>query len=283
MKTPVVVVVGVVVGLGAVLGLLPACGAKSAVVDVVVAGSSTVQPVIEIAGPLYEAAHPTEVRVQVQGGGSSVGISAPRAELAQVGLVSRALKDDEQDLQHFTIGDDGIALIVHKNNPLANLSADEVIKIYTGALTSWKDFGGVDRAITVINKEEGRSTLELFEKHFALKGKFVKNAVIIGPNGQAIATVAANADAVAYVSIGSAEVAVAQGTLIRLLSLDGIAATTANVKNHSYPLQRELNLTTKGVPGGHVKGLVDFILGPIGQKIIADEGFVPVAPPVAVN
>ncbi len=254
-----------------------ACSGPGGPVDVVAAGSSTVQPVLEIVGPRYEAAHPGEVRVQVQSGGSSVGISAPRQGLAQIGMVSRALKSDEKDLLSFKIGDDGIALIVHKDNPIANLTRDEVVKIYTGASTSWKDLDGVDRPITVINKEEGRSTLELFEKHFDLKDKFVKNAVVIGPNGQAIATVVSNPDAIAYVSIGSAEVAVAQGTPIRLVPLDGIAATTANVKNHTYPLRRELNLTTKGAPLGHVKGLIDFILSPVGQQVLVEQGFVPVA------
>lgn len=263
-------------------GALGACSRGGGVVDVVVAGSSTIQPVMDIAGPRYEKLHPG-VRVQVQGGGSSVGITSPRQGLAQIGMVSRGLKPDESDLMPVKIGDDGIALIAHKDNPITALKRDDVVKIYTGAVTSWKDVGGADAPITVINKEEGRSTLELFEKHFELKDKIIKSAVIIGPNGQAISTVAGNPNALAYVSIGSAEIAVKQGAAIKLLSLDGVDATTANVKNATYPLRRELNLVTKGAPAGEVKGLIDFVLGKDGQAILVDQGFVPVTDPAAAG
>lgn len=265
-------------GIGIVLLALGACSERS-VPDVIVAGSSTVQPILEIAGPRYEALHP-DVRVQVQGGGSSIGISASRLGLAHIGMVSRALERDESaDLTATKIGDDGIGIIVHSDNAVAQLSRDDVVRVYTGAVTSWQKLGGPEAPITVINKEEGRATLELFEKHFDVKDRFVKGAVIIGPNGQAIATIASNPNAIAYVSIGAATRAAAQGAPIRLLHLDGIAATTANVNNGTYSLKRPLMLTTKkGVPAGHVRGLVDFMLSPEGQRIVAEQGFVPIGP-----
>ncbi len=243
---------------------------------IVVAGSSTIQPVMDIVAQKFEAAH-AGAHVDVQGGGSSVGITAPRTGLAQIGMVSRALKPDEQDLTHYLIAHDGIAIIAHQSNPIRGLTKDEVVKVYTGGVANWQDLGGTgrDAPITVINKEEGRSTLELFEKHFDLKDKFVKNAVIIGPNGQAIATVAGNPDSIAYVSIGTAEVAVKQGTPIKILTLDGVDATTENVRNRTYPLMRALNLTTKGPATGAVKEVIDYVLSPDGQAVVVDQGFVP--------
>lgn len=258
-----------------------ACGSRDvaspAVSDVriVVAGSSTVQPVMEVIAERFEAKHPS-IKVDIQGGGSSVGISAPRSGLAQVGMVSRALKDEEKvDLVATTIAHDGIALVVHATNPLAAMTRDDVIRVFSGAVSNWKELGGRDAPITVINKEEGRSTLELFEQHFGLKGKFVKNAIIIGPNGQALATVAGNPDAVAYVSIGSAETAAKEGAPVRLLSLDGVTATVDNVKNGSYPLRRELTLTTRGAATGAVKQLLAFVVGPEGQRVVEEQSFVP--------
>jgi phosphate transport system substrate-binding protein len=246
------------------------------------AGSSTVQPVVEIAGQAFEASHPG-TRVDVQGGGSSVGISSARSGLADIGTVSRALKPEEADLTATTIGLDGIALIVHADNPLHAITHDQVVAIYTGATSNWSALGGPDRAITVVNKEAGRSTLELFEAHFGLKDKIMPSAVIIGPNGQAITTVAGNPDAIAYVSIGSAAVAEEEGTRIRRLTLDGVEASVENVANSTYPLMRPLNLVTKGAPAGLAKEFVDFVASPEGQAIVRKEDFVPVSGAAAAH
>lgn len=245
------------------------------------AGSSTVQPVAEVLGQEFEQLHP-EAPINVQGGGSAVGITAPQSGLADIGMVSRALHGDEaQKLVPTTFALDGIALIVHASNPLSGLSRQQVIDIYTGKITSWQALGWTDTPIVVVNKEEGRSTLELFEHYFDLKGKFVRDAVIIGPNGQAIITVAGNPQALAYVSIGSSEVAVKQGTPIKLLALEGVAATSANVKNGTYGLLRPLNFVTVGPPQGLAKAFLDFVLTPAGQHLVTTQEFVPVREPVA--
>lgn len=241
-----------------------------------VAGSSTIQPVAEVLGQQFEHLHP-ETQINVQGGGSSVGITAPQNGLAAIGMVSRALHPDEtRKLVATTFALDGIALIVHASNPVSGLSHQQVIDIYTGALVNWQALGWQDTRIVVVNKEEGRATLELFAQYFDLTGKFVRDAVIIGPNGQAIATVAGNPQAIAYVSIGSAEVAVAQGTPIKLLALEGVAATSANVTSGAYKLTRPLNFVTVGPPQGATKAFLDFVLTPTGQQIVKTQEFVPV-------
>jgi phosphate transport system substrate-binding protein len=160
------------------------------------------------------------------------------------------------------------------------LTSAQVVEIYTGATSSWLAFQGSDRPITVINKEEGRATLELFENFFKLKGKFVGTAIIIGPNGQAIQTVAGNPDSIAYVSIGSATVAEAQGTTIKRVSLDGVEATVETVSAGKYPLSRELTLTTKGPASGLAREFMDFMLSSDGQAIVQAEDFVPVGPAI---
>lgn len=251
-------------------------GASALADQLTLAGSSTIQPVAEVLGQAFEQLHP-EAQINVQGGGSSVGITAPQSGLAAIGMVSRALHHEEaQKLAPTTFALDGIALIVHASNPVSDLSRQQVIDTYTGTISNWRTLGWTDARIVVVNKEEGRATLELFAQYFALTGKFVRDAIIIGPNGQAIATVAGNRQAIAYVSIGSAEAAVEQGTPIKLLGLDGVAGTSANVKSGAYGLTRPLNFVTVGPPHGLAKAFLDFVLTPTGQQIVTEQEFVPV-------
>lgn len=260
----------------ALLALYACTGAPAPApaVHLTLAGSSTVQPVAEIAAQAYEKLHPG-VTVDVQGGGSSVGISAARSGLATIGMVSRALTPDEADLVGTTIGQDGITLITNAANPATALSHDQIVQIYGGTAVSWAAVGGEDHPITVINKEEGRATREIFEKFFALKDKMVPSAVIIGPNGQAITTVAGNPWAVAYVSIGSASTAIEQGAPIRQLQTDGVVPSTATVRDGTWPLMRPLTLVTKGPPTDAAQDFINFVLSPEGQAIVTKEDFVP--------
>lgn len=241
------------------------------------AGSSTIQPLAEVAAQAFMALHPG-TRIDVQGGGSSVGIVAPQKGLADIGMVSRALHPDEDALlRHWTVAKDGIALIAHRSNRVKRLTKEQVVKIYEGKIRNWSELGGPDLAMTVVNKEEGRSTLELFEKYFGLQGRFRTDLIIIGPNGQAISTVASDPSALAYVSIGSAEVAVSEGTQIKLLDLDGVKAGIGAVRSGSYPLLRELNLVTQGAPSPEAQSFIDFLLSPAGQELVVRQDFVPVA------
>jgi phosphate transport system substrate-binding protein len=259
-----------------ILYVFPSLSASAHADQLTLAGSSTIQPVAEVLGQKFEQLH-LESQINVQGGGSSVGITAPQSGLADIGMVSRALHAEEaQTLTPTTFAVDGIAPITHASNPVSGLSRQQVIDIYTGVISNWQTLGGTDTHIVVVNKEEGRATLELFAQYFGLTSKFVRDAVIIGPNGQAIATVAGNPQAIAYVSIGSAEVAVEQGTSIKLLALDGVAATSANVKSGVYRLTRPLNFVTVGPPHGLAKEFLDFVLTPRGQQLVTEQEFVPV-------
>lgn len=241
--------------------------------EIKLAGSSTIQPVVKEAGKAFETANPG-VTVSVKGGGSSAGVKAALDGTADIGTVSRALHADESAaLTAYTIGHDGIALIVHGSNPLVELTKAQVVAIFSGAVTQWKAVGGTDQAILVVGKMEGRSTKELFEEHFGLKGK-VKAAHEIGANAEAITLVAGDPTAIAYVSVGSAEKAVQQGIKLKLLTLDGVTASSATVAKHTYPLTRPLNLATKGAATDAAKQFIDFMLSPAGQAIVEKNDFV---------
>ncbi|GAB1262730.1 phosphate ABC transporter substrate-binding protein [Aurantivibrio plasticivorans] len=233
-----------------------------------ITGSSTVAPLALEMAKRYERQHPG-VRIDVQTGGSSRGINDARSGLADIGMVSRALKDNESDLTAHLIALDGISIILHRSNPIATLTGQEIVDIYTGKIRNWQEVGGPNLAITVVNKAEGRSTLELFLHHFELTNSQIKPNVIIGDNQQGIKTISANPGAIGYVSIGTAEFEVTFGTPIKLLPMGDVESSVANVAQGYYPLSRPLNFVTKTNPSElgqdflrfaqsvHVKDLVE--------------------------
>jgi phosphate transport system substrate-binding protein len=242
----------------------------------VLTGSSTVAPLVAEIAKRYEAQH-AGVRIDVQSGGSSRGITDARQGVADIGMVSRSLKSEEKDLQAFEIAKDGVALILNKDNPVTQLNDAQVVNLYTKKITNWKNVDGQDAPITVVNKAEGRSTLELFAKYFKLDPKAIKADVVIGENEQAIKTVAGNPNAVGYVSIGSAEFDAKSGGSVKLLPINGIAASTANVSNQTFPIARPLNLVTKTPPTGLTKSFIEFAKSSAVTDIVKEQYFVPVA------
>jgi len=268
-------VVAFIVLIGTVWGFLRTKPDESEIEKLVLTGSSTIAPLAAEIGKRFESLH-RNVRVDVQTGGSSRGVIDARAGLADIGMASRALKDDEKDLLSFTVALDGISVILNKANPVEALSKQQIIDIYTGKITSWKQVGGNDAPITVVNKAEGRSTLELFLHYFGLKNTDVKPQVVIGDNQQGIKTVVGNPDAIGYVSVGTAEFEAGQGAAIKLLPLEGIAASVENVRNRSFPLSRPLNLVTRTEPKRLAKAFIEFAGSPQANDLIEAQYFVPV-------
>lgn len=207
----------------------------------VITGSSTVAPLVLEMAKRYEVANPG-TRIDVQTGGSSRGIRDARMGAADIGMVSRALTQRESDLSGYVIALDGIGMVVHKSNPVTSLTDDQVVAIYRGEIKNWQEVGGLDQEISVVNKAEGRSTLELFLKHFKLRNSQIKAQVIIGDNQQGIKTIAGNPGAIGYVSIGAAEYEETRGTDIKRLLMAGVEASVASVKSGDFPLSRPLSI-----------------------------------------
>ncbi|NGZ10051.1 MAG: phosphate ABC transporter substrate-binding protein [Nitrospira sp. LK70] len=240
----------------------------------VITGASTLAPLVAEIGKRFESHHP-KVRVDVQTGGSSRGVADTRQGLADIGMVSRVMKDEEKDLYAFPVARDGVGIILHKENPVQALTDEQVVAVYTGKITDWKDVGGKHAPITVVNKAEGRSTLEVFLHYFKLKNRDVKAQVIIGDNEQGIKTVAGNRHAIGYVSIGTAEYDESQGVPIKLLSVGGVAASTETVRNDTFPISRPLHIITRTPPGGLIKAFIEYAQSKAVHDIIKQQYFVP--------
>jgi phosphate transport system substrate-binding protein len=114
--------------------------------QLVLTGSSTVAPLVGEIAKQFEALHPG-VRVDVQSGGSSRGVADARRGLADIGMVSRDLKPEEQDLTALTIARDGVSVILHRDNPVVALSDEQIVAIYKGDITNWSEVGGNDAPI----------------------------------------------------------------------------------------------------------------------------------------
>lgn len=236
---------------------------------VVFAGSSTIRPIIENLEKFY-AKH--NIKIRAQGGGSSVGIKSARERLALFGMASRELTDEEKStLKYQTFARDGVAIIVHSSNPLEQIDRELIRDIYSGKRSQWDN----GQTITVINKEAGRATLVVFEEYFDLAKRIRDDAVIIGPNGQAVASTARDPNAIAYVSIADAKAAHDNGTTIKLLKLDGVEATPENIKNGTYKLSRSLNLVYLPENEAKVKPILQLLGDPEAKEEMMKLGFVP--------
>ena len=239
-------------------------------------GSSTVAPLASEIAKKFEAER-SEVRIDVQTGGSSRGLADTERGLADIGMISRALKDSETDrFESYAIARDGIGIIVSSNNPIPRLTDRQVVDIYTGKIDNWQQVGGTDAPITVVNKAEGRSTLELFLDYFQLENSQIAADVIIGDNQQGIKTVAGNQNAIGYVSIGAAERDISSGVPLKLLSVGNVDASTATVQDGSFPLSRPLNLITKEAPSGLTAEFLEFAQSEKVHDLVEAQNFVPV-------
>jgi phosphate transport system substrate-binding protein len=240
----------------------------------VLTGSSTVAPLAAEIAKRYEQENPG-VRIDVQSGGSSRGVADVRQKVADIGMVSRSLNGEETDLKAFTIAKDGITMIVHKDNSIAQLTEAQITDIYKDKINNWSQVGGKDAPITVVNKAEGRSTLELFLKYFKLESPDIKADVVIGDNEQGIKTVAGNPNAVGYVSIGAAAFQVENGGTIKLLPLNGVTPSLETVKDETFPLSRPLNLVINGTPTEAQQTFLDFAQSQQVHDIVQEQYFVP--------
>lgn len=240
-----------------------------------VTGSSTVAPLMSEIAQRFEAEH-LGVRIDVQTGGSSRGVIDTQRGTADIGMVSRELLDTERaELRSHAIARDGIGVIVHADNPVESLSDEQIRRIFTGRLTSWHEVSAGDRAITVVNKADGRATLDAFSDHYGLRSADVRPDVVIGENQHGIKTVASDRGAIGYVSLGAAEVEIARGASIRVLPIGGADGTLANLRAGTYPLSRPLILVTQRNKTPLVDAFTAFALSEANHDLIEAFSYVP--------
>jgi len=234
-----------------------------------IAGSTSVQPFSEVLGEAFMALHPN-VQINVQGGGSSQGVTAAISGVADIGAASRAVKDEEMAecpelvITQFAI--DGVVAVVHPSNEVSDLTKEQVKNIYLGNITNWNKVGGKDAPITVVSREDGSGTRDCFV-HMALdKEEIVASAIIQNSNGAVRTTVAGDENAIGYVSMAMVN------DEIKALDIDGAAASVENIRSGEYKISRPFNYVTLNAPEGLAKAYIDFVLSAEGQQIVLEEG-----------
>jgi phosphate transport system substrate-binding protein len=241
------------------------------------AGSTTVQPLAEKLAEAFMKLNPG-LTIEVQGGGSSVGVTSAGEGTVDIGMASREIKSSETDqfpnLQVFTIAFDGIAVVTNPGVELPSLTVEQVRSIFAGEIANFSEVGGPDAPIVVVSREEGSGTRAAFEElvmaykdaagESQTKPIFEK-ALLQQSNGQVRTTVATTPNSIGYLSFGFLD------DSTRPVPVDDVDPTVANVKNGSYPIVRPLNMLTNGAPNELAQAFLDYILSDAGQTIVAEE------------
>jgi phosphate transport system substrate-binding protein len=267
------------------LGTLTACGAKTEPVaneltgKVVVAGSTSVQPLSEELAAAFMDANPG-VSVEIQGGGSGVGIKAAQEKIADFGASSRDLKDEEKATiaNEYVIAKDGIAIILDPANTVSDLTLDQIKQIFTGKITNWKEVGGADAAIVVVSREEGSGTRGAFIEITKVSendaagtavDNTTKDALVQPSTGAVKQTVASTPNTIGYASIGALD------DTVKAIKVEGIDATEANVLSGDYKVSRPFLYLSNGELSPAAQAFLDFILSVEGQTIVGMD-YIPV-------
>ncbi len=236
--------------------------------DVVLAGSTSIQPFAERWAETYHAG-----RVTVQSGGSTAGIKAAHDGTADFGMSSRQLHAGEADgLVQTVVARDGIAVIVHADNPVHALTLAQLRAIYAGRVRNWREVGGVDASITVITREEGSGTRDTFQERVMGESERIASAALVTAySGGLRKMIAEDTRAIGYVTFSQLN------ARVHAIALDGVMPTEQTIRDASYRLQRPFLFLTRGTPTGASAQFLRFVLSPLGQSIARAEGLAPVS------
>ncbi|MCL2332702.1 MAG: phosphate ABC transporter substrate-binding protein [Actinomycetia bacterium] len=255
------------------LVVLVLTGCAKGSTDIVVSGSTTVEPIAEVAGEDYSKVHP-EISVLVSGLGSSAGIEAVGlTKTADIGTSSRALKDDELNLglEVIPIAHDGIAVVVNPANQVRNLQLDDLRDIFAGKITNWSEVGGADLPITLINRDESSGTRDAFTGKVMGTTEFDLNAVVLPGTGQVREVIRRTKGAIGYISEGFVN------SQVRALSINGVTPSPANIASKKYPLSRDLFFLARRDISPEARGYIDYVLSDaIQEGAVREAGYLPV-------
>ena len=273
------------------VGMLAGCGSKEESSEaattpaesggkIVLVGSTSVDPLAQKLAESYKASNPG-VEIEIQAVGSSAGIKAAIDGSATIGMSSRELKEEEisEGVTPHVICKDGIAVVVNPENPVQNLTKEQVQKIFLGEIKNWKEVGGNDEEILVVSRESGSGTRGAFEEILKIEkeveGKkvsgLVENALQAEGTGAIKANVASKANSIGYVSLGYID------DSIKTLKVEGVDATAENILSGTYPVARPFVLVTKGEVSAVDQSFLDFIMSSEGQAEVEKDGYIKVS------
>ena len=257
------------VAIMAVSALTGCSGSKGGTVST--DGSTSMEKVIGALGESFENDN-SGVAFTYNPTGSGSGIKAVLEGRCDIGLSSRNLKDEEKadGLTETVLAYDGIAMIVHPENPVSDLTLEQIAAIYTGEITNWNEVGGSDGEIVLIGREAGSGTRDGFESITGTEDA-CKYRQELTSTGDVITTVAGNPNAIGYASLASVK------NSVKAISVGGVAPSEATIKDGSYAVQRPFVLVTKtdAELSETAKKFFDYITSADANEIITSAGVVP--------
>lgn len=240
------------------------------------AGSTTVLPIAQKCAEVFMDINP-KVNISVRGGGSGVGIASLTAKSVDIGLSSRSIKDKELATAKQkgvnpvgnVIALDGLAVVVHTQNPINEITVKTLKDIYTGKITNWKALGGPDKEIVVVSRDVASGTFEVFKEKVLGGDKTREDALMLASNKAVATTVQETPGAIGYIGLGY----LSEG--VKALKVEGVMPNNKTVQDNTYKLARPLYMYTNGAPKGLAKEFIDFVLSSTGQKLVSETGYVP--------
>jgi len=252
-------------------------------------GSDTIVNLALAWAEAYQEIHP-EIRISVTGGGSGTGIAALINGTVDIANASRQIKSEERknaedngiEPVEFVVARDAIAIIVHIENPIDQLTIDQISAIYSGEITNWKEVGGEDRPIVKLSRETNSGTHVYFLENVLRKGEkdnktlFSMDTLLLPSSEGISAEIRQNPNAIGYDGLGY----VTEDLKVIAVSQDQtgpfILPSASSVNNGKYPIARDLYMYTAGEPQGMILEYLDWIRSPEAQLIVTELGFVPI-------
>jgi phosphate transport system substrate-binding protein len=243
----------------------------------------------------FKARHP-EVDVKWEALGSGTAFVGLLDGSAQLGAASRGVKENEVaearqrgiELREFVIGYDGIAVVVHPENPVSELTVAQLSDLFTGKLRNWREVGGPDLPVHLISRPSYSGTFSFFRDKVLRRGNdkspedYAPGAEFVEENGAILEKVAREPGAISYVGIGWVTPAVKTLGVAPKAGQPAVRASVATVRTGTYPIYRPLLMYSRGEPHGPAREMLAFILSSDGQKVVAKNDFVPTDSPVAL-
>ncbi len=264
-------------------------GADGAGAEIKQFGSTTILPIAEKWQEAFNKIHP-EIKIAVSGGGSGTGIAQLAAKTCNIANASRKIKQEEiaaaqsRGVQphEIPIAYDGIAVIVHPDNPLREISVQRLSDVYTGAISRWDELGvpGLGE-IQLVARDSASGTYESFKNMVITLNdqdksrNYSPKALQQASNEGVLQTVAQTKTAIGYVGLGYVTKAVKVLAIAPLGGGQAVLPSETTVRDHSYPISRQLYMYTDGEPSGPLKTYVDWCLGPEGQALVREAGYIP--------
>ena len=254
------------------------CSCSSTVIktgEIKIKGSNTMLLLVRSLADEYMKEYP-RIFISVEGGGTGMGINALINNEVDICNASRNLESEEvkQLANKFGsvgvstfIARDGIGIFVNKKNPITNLKMEDLKKIYLGEITNWMDINGINQNIIAVARNDFSGTAAHFKSRVLNEQDFAKSVIIEPDVVEVFNKIEESENAIGFSGLG-------YKSDCKLISIDGIYPTEENIRNMNYPLSRYLHFFTISTPIGIIKDFIDWVLGPKGQKIIKDFGFV---------